>query len=58
MPSVQYGSTFYKNGLLITLWAGVVQVKSGVLLTIVWNRDVMLERNGIPYCKVEFKCGM
>lgn len=55
---MQYGSPFYKNGLLITLWAGVVQVKSGVLLTIVWNRDVMLERNGIPYCKVEFKCGM
>lgn len=30
MPSVVYGSSFFKSGLLIILQAGVTKVKSGV----------------------------
>lgn len=30
MPSVLYGSSFFKSGLLIILQAGVTKVKSGV----------------------------
>lgn len=29
MPSVVYGSSFFKSGLLIILQAGVIKVKSG-----------------------------
>lgn len=44
MPSVQYGSSFLKNEILIMLWAGAVKVKSGVKLIIVWNDYVVLEK--------------
>lgn len=58
MPSVQYGSPFLKNGVLIMLCAGAFKVKSGVELIIVWNDYVMLKKNGLPYCKMEFKHGI
>ena len=63
MPSVVYGSSFFKSGLLIILQAGVTKVKSGVKHGITFKLPkialflyaVLSQKNRTEYYR-ELKC--